>query len=68
LLNVKLVVHGVTRRSERECCSLCVVTKAGDTLSSRHVSARDVTSAVEIFNIEFCRTLTFLSLCLCHVI
>jgi hypothetical protein len=30
--------------------------KAGDTLSSRHVSSCDVTSAVGIFNIEFWRT------------
>jgi hypothetical protein len=29
-----------------------VISKAGDTLSSRHVSSRDVTSAVGIFNIE----------------
>jgi hypothetical protein len=36
-------------------------TKAGDTLSSRHVSSRDVTSAVGIFNIEFWRKLTLLS-------
>jgi hypothetical protein len=43
-------------------------TKAGDTVSSSHVSSRDVTSAVEIFNIEFWRTLTLLSLCLRHVI
>jgi hypothetical protein len=42
--------------------------KAGDTLSSRHVSSRDVTSAVWIFNIEFWRTLTLLSFCLRHVI
>jgi hypothetical protein len=27
--------------------------KAGDTLSARHVRSRDVTSAVGIFNIEF---------------
>jgi len=26
LLNVKLAVYTVTRRSKRECCSLCVVT------------------------------------------
>jgi hypothetical protein len=43
-------------------------TQAGDTLSSRHVSSRDVTSAVRIFNIEFWRILTILSLCLSHVI
>jgi hypothetical protein len=42
--------------------------KAGDILSSRHVSSRDVTCAVGIFNIEFWRTLTLLSLCLRHVI
>jgi hypothetical protein len=42
--------------------------KAGDTLSSRHVSSRDVTSAFGIFNIEFWRTLTLLSLWLRHVI
>jgi hypothetical protein len=41
---------------------------AGDTLSSRHVSSRDVTSEVGIFNIEFWRTITLLSLCLRHVI
>jgi hypothetical protein len=35
--------------------------KTGDTLSSRHVSSRDVTSAVGIFNIEFWRRLTLLS-------
>jgi hypothetical protein len=35
--------------------------KAGDTLSLRHVSSRDVTSAVGIFNIEFWRKLTLLS-------
>jgi hypothetical protein len=29
------------------------LSKAGDILSSRHVSSRDVTSAVGIFNIEF---------------
>jgi hypothetical protein len=43
-------------------------TKTGDTLSSRHVGSREVTSAVDIFNIEFWRTLTLLSLCLRHVI
>jgi hypothetical protein len=42
--------------------------KAGDTQSSRHVSSCDVTIAVGIFNIEFWRTLTLLSLCLRHVI
>jgi hypothetical protein len=42
--------------------------KAGDTPSSRHVSSRDVRSTVGIFNIEFCRTLTLLSLWLRHVI
>jgi hypothetical protein len=42
--------------------------KAGDTLSSRHVSSRDVTSAVGIFKIEFWRTLTLLSHCIRHVI
>jgi hypothetical protein len=42
--------------------------KAGDTLSSCHVSSRDVTSAAGIFNIEFWCTLTLLSLCLRHVI
>jgi hypothetical protein len=42
--------------------------KAEDTLSSRHVSSRDVTSAVGIFNIEFWRTLTLMSLCLRRVI
>jgi hypothetical protein len=41
---------------------------AGDTLSSRHLISRDVTSAVGIFDIEFWRTLTLLSLCLRHVI
>jgi hypothetical protein len=35
--------------------------KAGDTLSSRHVCSLDVTSEVGIFNIEFWRTLTLLS-------
>jgi hypothetical protein len=35
--------------------------KAGDTLSSRHVSSCDVTSAVGIFNIEFWRKLTLQS-------
>jgi hypothetical protein len=35
--------------------------KAEDTLSSRHVSSRDVTSAVGIFNIKFWRRLTLLS-------
>jgi hypothetical protein len=43
-------------------------TKAGNTLSSRHVGSRDVTSAVGIFNIEFWRTITLLSLWLRHVI
>jgi hypothetical protein len=47
--------------------SLCVG-KAGDTLSSRHMSSRDVTSAVGIFYTEFWRTLTLLSLYLRHVI
>jgi hypothetical protein len=48
---------------------MCTAThKAGDTLSSRHVTSRDVTRAVGIFNIEFWRTLTHLSLCLRHVI
>jgi hypothetical protein len=42
--------------------------KAGETLSSRYVSSRDVTSAVGIFNIEFWRTLTLLSLCIRHMI
>jgi hypothetical protein len=32
------------------------------------LTSRDVTSAVGIFNIEFWRTLTLLSLCLRHVI
>jgi hypothetical protein len=45
----------------------CWNTKAGDTLCSRHVRSRDVTSEVGIFNIEFWRTLTLLSLCLRHV-
>jgi hypothetical protein len=35
--------------------------KAGDTLSSHHVSSCDVTSAVGIFNIEFWRRLSILS-------
>jgi hypothetical protein len=35
--------------------------KPGNTLSSRHVSSCDVTSAVGIFNIEFWRRLTLLS-------
>jgi hypothetical protein len=38
-----------------------VISKAGDTLSSRHVSSRDVTCAVRIFNIEFWGRLTLLS-------
>jgi hypothetical protein len=42
--------------------------KAGNTLSSRSVSSREVTSAFGIFNIEFWRTLKLLSLCLRHVI
>jgi hypothetical protein len=48
-------------------CYVCVEVGgeilAGDTLSSRHVSSRDVTSRVGIFNIEFWGTLTLLSLC-----
>jgi hypothetical protein len=35
--------------------------KAGDILSSRHVSSCDVTSAVGILNIEYWRRLTILS-------
>jgi hypothetical protein len=38
-----------------------VENEAGDTLSSRHVSSRDVMNAVGIFNIELRRTLTLLS-------
>jgi hypothetical protein len=41
---------------------------ARDSLSSRHVSSRDVTSAVGVFNVEFRRTLTLMSVCLGHVI
>jgi hypothetical protein len=41
--------------------------KAWDTLSSRRLSSWDVTSAVGLFNIEFWRRLTLLSLCLRHV-
>jgi hypothetical protein len=40
----------------------CINSKAGDTLSSLHVSSRDVTSAVGIFNIEFWRTRTLVTL------
>jgi hypothetical protein len=46
------------------CLYACVIgcnTKAGDTPSSRHVSSRDVTSAVGLFNIEFWRRLSLLS-------
>jgi hypothetical protein len=42
--------------------------RPGTKLSSLHVSSRDVTSAVGIFNIEFWRTLTLLSFCLRRVI
>jgi hypothetical protein len=41
--------------------SILEKSKAGDTLSSRHVSSCDVTSAVGILNIEFWRRLTLLS-------
>jgi hypothetical protein len=40
---------------------MCQEGKAGDTLSSRHVSSCDVTSAVGIFHIELWRILTHLS-------
>jgi hypothetical protein len=43
------------------CRKGSVTSYARDTLSSRHMSSRDVTSAVGIFNIEFWRTLTRLS-------
>jgi hypothetical protein len=47
-----------TRRGVVRLCD----SKAGDTLSSRHVSPRDVTSAVGIFNTEFWRTLILVTL------
>jgi hypothetical protein len=46
---------------EKNATTHHALTKAGDTLSSRHVSSCDVTIAVGIFNIEFWRRLTLLS-------
>jgi hypothetical protein len=50
------------------CWHTHLVRRYINTLSSRHVSLRDVTSAVGIFNIEFWRTLTLLWFCLRRVI
>jgi hypothetical protein len=53
---VKFVILRIFRKSFIPLIS--DKSKAGDTLSSRHVNSRDITSVVGTFNIEFWRRLT----------